>query len=108
MTGPARGDDVGAVGAVIARYEAVGLALEASAFARCVVLACDPVGSCRARTLLWTCARLGDFGIRIGLSPLPEVLLSEAVIERFVAVGLSGLSQSTRRSARADLRFVAA
>jgi integrase len=93
---------------VIAHYEAIGLPPEASAFARNVVLACDPAGRCRARTLLWTCARLGDFGIRIGLSPQPEVLLSEAVSERFVAVGLSGLSESSRRSVRANLRFVAA
>jgi integrase len=94
--------------AVIASYEAVGLPAEASAFARSAVLACDPAGTCRARTLLWTCARLAAFGIGIGLVPLAEVLLEEAVIERFVAVGLSRLTESTRRSVRANLRFVAA
>jgi len=34
-------------------------------------------------------------------------LLSPAVIERFVATGMSDLSESTRRSVRANLRFVA-
>lgn len=92
---------------VIGAYEAVGISPEASAFARRVVSLCEPAGFCRARTLLWTCGRLGEFGASIGLEARPEILLSEAVIERFVAKGMVGLSESTRRSTRANLRFVA-
>jgi integrase len=93
--------------AVIASYEADGLSARASRFAREVVLLCHPAGHCRARTLLWTCSRLGEFGLSVGLEPVKEVLLSEAVIERFVSVGLSAMSCSTRRSVRANLRYVA-
>jgi integrase len=70
-------------------------------------LLCRPAGHCRARTLLWTCSRLGEFGLSLGLDPVPEVLLREAVIERFVSAGLTGKCESTRGSVRANLRFVA-
>ena len=83
---------------LIASYEAQGLASEASAFARLVVSVVDPAGSCRARTLLWTCGRLGEFGTRFGLEATPEVLLSQAVIERFVSTGMSDLGESSRRT----------
>jgi integrase len=92
---------------VIAAYQADGLSASSSRFAREVVSLCHPAGSCRARTLLWTCSRLCQFGLSVGLDPVPEVLLREAVIERFVSVGLSRMSESTRRSVRANLRFVA-
>jgi integrase len=95
------------IASVIASYEAVGMASEASAFAKRVVSSCDPVGFCRARTLLWSCGRLCEFAIGIGLEATPEILLSQAVIERFVATGMPELSESTRRSVRTNLRFVA-
>jgi integrase len=92
---------------VIASYRADGLSAPASRFARDVVSRCRPAGHCRARTLLWTCSRLGEFGLSLGLEPVKEVLLAPAVIERFVTVGLAGMSCSTRRSVRANLRHVA-
>ncbi len=95
------------IASLIASYEAVGMASEASAFAKMVVSSCDPVGFSRARTLLWSCGRLGGFALSVGLEATPEILLSQAVIERFVATGMAELSESTRRSVRANLRFVA-
>ncbi len=80
---------------------------EAVGFARSAVSSCGPLGACRARTLLWSCASLARFSIGVGLDPVPEVLFRPSSIERFVIVGLAGASPGRRRDIRTNLRFVA-
>jgi hypothetical protein len=81
---------------------------EAAAFARRAVAAVGPREPARARALLWACARLATFGMSVGLAPQTEVLLHPSVIERFVLAGTADMSQGSRRTARANVRFVAA
>ena len=54
-------------------------------FARAVVTEVAPGGRERAKNLLWAAGRLADYGIGLGLEPVPEVLLHPPVIERFAA-----------------------
>jgi integrase len=79
---------------------------QAAAFARDVVAAAAPEGRERAKNLLWAAARLADFGIGLGLDPVPGVLLHPSVIERFTAHA-PGLSGPARRTLRTSLRFLA-
>ncbi|MGH9149275.1 MAG: hypothetical protein ACRDY5_03475 [Acidimicrobiales bacterium] len=79
----------------------------AGVFARHTVARVEPPSAERAKALLWSCARLGSFGISVGLEPTPAVLLHPSVIERFV-VCTPGLSGPARRSLRTNLRWVAA
>jgi integrase len=79
----------------------------AAAFAREVVVRSVPQGAARARTLLWSCARLATWGERIGLEPCARALLHPSVLERYALSGLSDLSAGTRRTMRANLRYVA-
>jgi len=79
----------------------------ACVFAREAVERCAPQGAPRARTLLWTCARLASWGEQIGLETHGDVLLHPSVLERYVVSGLSDLSLATRRTMRANLRYVA-
>jgi integrase len=60
----------------------------------------------RAKNLLWAAGRLADYGIGIGLEPVPGVLLHPSVIERFTAHA-PGLSGPARRTLRTSLRFLA-
>jgi hypothetical protein len=53
-----------------------------AAFARAAVARCGDPGRERAKNLLWAAARLGDYGIGLGLTAAPEVLLHPSVIER--------------------------
>lgn len=92
---------------VVAAYTPRGIEDAAAGFARDVVGAVGPAGPARARSLLWVCSRLGQWGIGVGLSPSADVLLGPSVIERFCAVGLGDASAGARRTARTDLRFVA-
>jgi hypothetical protein len=78
----------------------------AACFARAVVTAAAPATRARANALLWAAARLADYGMRLGLEAVPEVLLHPSVIERFTAYA-AGLSPVARRTLRANLRFVA-
>ena len=96
------------VAGVIAAYRAVGVPEAAAGFARAVVAGAAPVSAVRARSLLWACSRLGAFGISVGLEPCPEVLLRPSVIERFVTAGMASAPMTRRRTARTNLRFVAA
>lgn len=91
---------------VIAAYRA-RVDQEAVAFAREVVSAVGPAGPARARALLWATSRLAAWGLSVGLAPAPQVLLHPSVIERYVAVGMAQASESARRTARTNLRFVA-
>src|SRR5947209_13862376 len=64
-------------------------------------------GGCqRAKNLLWAAGKLADYGIGLGLEPVPQVLLHPSVIERFTAHA-PGLSGVTRRTLRTNLRFLA-
>ena len=78
---------------------------EAAAFARDVVSRVAPGGRERAKNLLWAAGKLADYGIGLGLEPVPEVLLHPSVAERFTrcAPGLSGVA---RRTLRTNLRFI--
>jgi integrase len=78
----------------------------AAAFARQVVTQTGPHGRERAKNLLWAAGRVADYGIGLGLMPVPEVLLHPSVTGRFTAhaPGLTGVS---RRTLRTNLRFLA-
>ena len=88
-------------------YQPRGIDAPAAAFARAVVAVVAPAGAARARSLLWACSRLASWGVSVGLEPVGEVLLHPSVIERYTAVGMAGASESARRTARTNLRFVA-
>lgn len=96
-----------AVEATIGRYRAVGVEAAAADFARMIVGLARPAGPARARSLLWVCSRLGQWGACVGLDASAEVLLHPSVIERFVTVGMADRSATARRTARTNLRFVA-
>ncbi len=99
---PAR---TGPTAGYIARWRPSSVPPEAAAFARQVVPQAAPDGQERAKNLLWAAGKLADYGIGLGLEPLPEVLLHPSVTERFTrcAPGLSGVA---RRTLRANLRFI--
>jgi integrase len=94
------------VAGYIARWQPSSVPAGAARFARAVVTAAAPGGRERAKNLLWAAGRLADYGIGLGLEPVPEVLLHPSVIERFTAHG-PGLSGSARRTLRTNLRFIA-
>ena len=101
------GDDGGGPAAgYIVRWRPSSVSPQAAAFARDVITAVAPGGRERAKNLLWAAAKLADYGIGLGLDPVPEVLLHPSVIERFArcAPGLSGVA---RRTLRTNLRFIA-
>jgi hypothetical protein len=79
---------------------------QAAAFARQVVMQAAPPGRERAKNLLWAAGRPADYGIGLGMEPVPEVLLHPPVTERFTAHG-PGLTGVTRRTPRTNLRFLA-
>ena len=74
----------GPTGYVAAWQPSSGTA-DAACFARAVVAAAGPHSRERAKNLLWAAGRLADWGIGLGLEPVPEVLLHPSVIERFAA-----------------------
>jgi integrase len=90
--------------AAIAAYRPRAGSDEAGAFAREVVGAARPQSRERAKALLFCASRLARFGESVGLDPRPEVLLCDAVIERFILCGCAGASPATRRTLRANLR----
>ncbi|MBV6425198.1 MAG: hypothetical protein NAOJABEB_03012 [Steroidobacteraceae bacterium] len=92
---------------VIDRYRPQGTSEQACAFARQLVRAAAPTGPARAAKLLWVASRLASWAQAVGLACRAEVVLHPSVIERFVAVGLSQLSDQSRRTARAELRYLA-
>ena len=81
------------------------MSAEAAAFAREVITAVAPQGQERAKNLLWAAGKLADYAIRLGLEPVPEVVLHPSVAERFTrcAPGLTGVA---RRTLRTNLRFI--
>jgi hypothetical protein len=90
----------------IAGWQPSSVSPRAAGFARAVVTETGPTGTDQAKNLLWAAGRLADWGLGLGLDPVPEVLLHPSVIERFTthAPGLTGV---TRRTLRASLRFLA-
>ena len=97
----------GGADATIAAWRGVGVCQAAAGFARDAVAAVAPAAPVRARSLLWACSRLAEWGTSVGLDPRPEVLLHHSTIERYVTVGMAAGSESARRTARTNLRFVA-
>jgi hypothetical protein len=69
----------------IAGWQPSSVSPQAAGFARAVVTAAAPGGRERAKNLLWAAGRLADWATRLGLDPVPEVLLHSSVIERFAA-----------------------
>jgi hypothetical protein len=93
------------VAACIGRWRPSSVSPGAAAFARRVVARTEPAGRERAKNLLWAAGKLADYGLGLGLEPVPEVLLHPSVTERFTrrAPGLSGVA---RRTLRTNLRFI--
>jgi hypothetical protein len=84
-----------------------GLDERAGAFARALVAQVDPPSWARARSLLWSASRLCAFAFACGHEPEPAVVLSSALIERFVVVGTPRWSLAARRTVRSNLYFLA-
>lgn len=106
----ARGSDTVAQAAAaqaIARYAPCSLGAAAGSFAREVVAKASPATPARAKALLFCAGRLAAFAEGVGLDLSGEVLLSEAVIERFIACGNQGFAPATRRTLRTNLRALA-
>jgi integrase len=93
------------VAAYIGRWRPSSVSPRAAAFAREVIGTVAPPGRERAKNLLWAAGKLADYGIGLGLEPVPVVLLHPSTAERFTrcAPGLSGVA---RRTLRTNLRFV--
>src|ERR1039457_3851989 len=84
----------------IAGWQPTSVTSEAAGFARAVMTQAAPGGRERAKNLLQAAGRLADWGIGLGLDPVPEVLLHSSVIERFAAhaPGLTGVTRRTLRT----------
>jgi len=92
------------VAAYIGRWAPRSVTAEAAAFARDVISQAAPGGRERAKNLLWAAGKLADYGLGLGLEPVPEVLLHPSVAERFARCA-PGLSPVARRTLRTNLRF---
>jgi integrase len=92
------------VAAYIGRWRPSSVSPLAAAFARHVITEAGPAGRERAKNLLWAAGKLADYGIGLGLEPVPEVLLHPSVAERFTRCA-PGLSPVARRTLRTNLRF---
>ncbi len=97
----------GGAQASIAAYRPLAVSEAAGAFAREVVDRAAPERAERARALLFAASRLAAFGESVGLELKAQVLLEEAVIERFILRGTGGLSPATVRTLRSNLRALA-
>src|SRR6266516_4213330 len=106
MTGRREAAELSGTAGYIGRWEPSSVSAEAAAFARDVIGRAAPGGRERAKNLLWAAGRLADYGIGLGLDPVPGVLLHPSVIERFTAHA-PGLTGVTRRTLRTNLRFIA-
>jgi integrase len=107
MTGrEAAAEELSGTAGYLARWRPSSVPPQAAAFARAVVAAAGPHGRERAKNLLWAAGRLADWAIGMGLEPAADVVLHPSVIERFTAHA-PGLSGVTRRTLRANLRFLA-
>jgi len=91
----------------IATWSPAQRSMQASEFARWVVAEVAPSGPPRARALLLACSALADWGLLVGIEPSLSSLFNEAVIERYVETAMAGDPASSRRTRRANLRFIA-
>jgi integrase len=87
------------------RWRPSSVPAEAAAFARDVVARMGPLERERAKNLLWAAGKLADYGIGLGLEPVPEVLLHPSVAERFTRCA-PGMSGAARRTLRTNVRFI--
>src|SRR5579872_1558826 len=92
------------VAEAVARYTPVGVPPEAARFARATVAAAGPATVARAKAWLYAAGRVASFAVSVGLQLEPEVVLSAAVIERFVLQLGPAVPVSTRRTVRSALR----
>ena len=76
----------------------------AAVFARDVVARTARAGRDAERSLLWAAGKLADYGLGLGLEPVPEVLLHPSVTVGPPG-GAPGLSRVARRTLRTNLRF---
>jgi hypothetical protein len=84
-----------------------GVDERADAFARSVVAQVDPPSWARARSLVWSASRLCAFALSCGHEPEPAVVLSGAMIERFIVTGTPRWSSAARRTVRSNVYFLA-
>jgi integrase len=96
------------VAAAIARYAPRSLAGEVATFARSTVAMAAPSSPARAKALLFAAGRFGTFATSVGLELCPEVVLSPALIERFIVTQGADHGPATRRTLRSNLRFLSA
>jgi integrase len=89
----------------IGRWKPSSVSAEAAAFARDVITAIAPESRERAKNLLWAAGKLADYGLGLGLEPVPEVLLHPSAAERFTRCA-PGVSGAARRTLRTNLRFI--
>ena len=92
------------VAGYIGRWRPSSVSPGAAAFARDVIAKVAPQERERAKNLLWAAGKLADYGIGLGLEPVPEVLLHPSATERFTRCA-PGLSGAARRTLRTNLRF---
>lgn len=87
----------------VERYRPKGLTPAACRLARALVAAARPPSPGRAKALLFATSKLAAFCVARGVDLDEASVLSDAVIERFVATGTAGLSDATRRTLRSNL-----
>jgi integrase len=95
------------VSVVIASYAPRSVSAAAAAFARAVVARAAPATPARCKAWLFAAGKLACFAESVGLELSSDVVLSGAVIERFILVGCPAVSPATRRTLRANLRALA-
>ena len=93
------------VPAYIARWRPSSVSPPAAAFAREVVAKTGPEARERAKNRLWAAGKLADYGLGLGLEPVPRVLLHPSAAERFTRCA-PGMSEAARRTLRTNLRFI--
>jgi integrase len=100
----AQGPQDAEVRAFVASWRPRTVGPEVARFAREAVGPAAPRSVDRAKALLWSCGQLGAFAESVGLELRGEVVLTEAVIECFVARTWRSYSPATRRTLRTNLR----
>jgi integrase len=101
------GESNATVDQTIAGWRSGVLSERAQRFAREVVAVAGPPTPGRAKAWLFAAGRLAAFAERVGLELEAGVLLSGAVIERFVLVGCDRLAPASVRTLRTNLRALA-
>jgi hypothetical protein len=71
------------VSAYIRQWRPLSVSPAGAVFAREAVARAEPERVRRAALLLWSAGKLADYGLGLGLEPVPEVLLHPSVIDRF-------------------------